>query len=80
MANLEPTIVPHLWHDKDAQEAAEFYVSIFPNSRMTNIAPLGDTPSGDTHAISFELWGQPFMAINGGCWPLHQPLLRHINR
>jgi predicted 3-demethylubiquinone-9 3-methyltransferase (glyoxalase superfamily) len=59
-------IVSHLWFDKEAKEAAEFYVSIFPNSRIKNVAVLHDTPSGDTDVVSFELSGQPFMAISAG--------------
>ena len=59
-------IIPHLWFDKEAREAAEFYVSIFPNSKITNITTLHDTPSGDTDSVTFELAGQPFMAISAG--------------
>lgn len=59
-------IVPHLWFDKEAKEAAEFYASIFPNSRVTNVTTLHDTPSGDVDVVSFELSGQPFMAISAG--------------
>lgn len=59
-------IVPHLWYDKEAQEAAEYYASIFPDSKLTNVTTLHDTPSGDADLVSFELWGQKFMAINGG--------------
>jgi predicted 3-demethylubiquinone-9 3-methyltransferase (glyoxalase superfamily) len=59
-------IVPHLWFDKEAQEAAEFYASIFPDSKVTNVTTLHDTPSGDSQVVSFELFGQPFMAISAG--------------
>lgn len=63
-------IVPHLWFDKEVKEAAEFYVSIFPNSKINSIKTLhntpSDTPSGDTDVVSFELNGQPFMAISAG--------------
>jgi predicted 3-demethylubiquinone-9 3-methyltransferase (glyoxalase superfamily) len=59
-------IVPHLWYDKEAKDAAEFYVSIFPDSKITNVTTLHDTPSGDADIVSFELWGQPFMAISAG--------------
>jgi predicted 3-demethylubiquinone-9 3-methyltransferase (glyoxalase superfamily) len=47
-------------------EAAEFYSSTFPKSRVTNVATIYDTPSGETDIVSFELWGQPFMAISAG--------------
>jgi predicted 3-demethylubiquinone-9 3-methyltransferase (glyoxalase superfamily) len=60
------TIVPHLWYDKEAKEAAEFYVSIFPDSKITNVTVLSDTPSGDSVSVSFEVWGQKFMAISAG--------------
>ncbi len=66
MAKTNQNIVPHLWYDKEATEAAEFYASIFPDSQMTNITTLHDTPSGDAHLVSFELLGQKFMAISAG--------------
>lgn len=59
-------IVPHLWYDKEAKAAAEYYVSVFPNSKINNITTLHDTPSGDADVVSFELNGQPFMAISAG--------------
>ena len=59
-------ITPHLWFDKEAQEAAEFYTSLFPDSKVTNITTLHDTPSGDSDIVSFELAGQSFMAISAG--------------
>lgn len=59
-------IAPHLWFDKEALEAAEFYVSIFPNSRLGYVNTLRDTPSGDSEVVSFELVGQPFNAISAG--------------
>jgi predicted 3-demethylubiquinone-9 3-methyltransferase (glyoxalase superfamily) len=59
-------ISPHLWFDKEAKEAAEFYCSIFPDSKVTNMTTLRDTPSGDVDTVSFELWGQKFMAISAG--------------
>ncbi len=66
MTNTIQKISPHLWFDKEAKEAAEFYASIFPNSKMTNITTLHNTPSGDVDTVSFELWGQKFMAISAG--------------
>jgi predicted 3-demethylubiquinone-9 3-methyltransferase (glyoxalase superfamily) len=59
-------ITPHLWFDKEAREAAEFYTSLFPDSKVTNITTLHDTPSGDSDIVSFELAGQSFMAISAG--------------
>ena len=66
MAKIGQKIVPHLWFDREAREAAEFYVSVFPDSRVTNVTTLRDTPSGDCDVVSFELAGQPFMAISAG--------------
>ncbi|SEQ70683.1 Glyoxalase superfamily enzyme, possibly 3-demethylubiquinone-9 3-methyltransferase [Virgibacillus subterraneus] len=66
MTKTHQSIVPHLWYDKDAKEAAAFYASIFPESRITSVTPLDDTPSGDSHLVSFELWGQKFLSINAG--------------
>lgn len=59
-------ITPHLWFDKEAREAAEFYASIFPNSKVTNVTSLHSTPSGDVDVVSFELFGHPFMALSAG--------------
>lgn len=59
-------ITPHLWYDKEAKEAAAFYVSLFPGSRVTNVTTLHDTPSGDCDVVSFNLASQPFMAISAG--------------
>lgn len=66
MATIKQKIVPHLWYDKEAKEAAEFYCSIFPDSKITNVTTLQDTPSGDCDIVSFELSKQPFMAISAG--------------
>jgi predicted 3-demethylubiquinone-9 3-methyltransferase (glyoxalase superfamily) len=59
-------IIPHLWYDTEAREAAEFYTSLFPDSVVTNIRTIHDTPSGDCDIVSFSLWGHPFMAISAG--------------
>jgi predicted 3-demethylubiquinone-9 3-methyltransferase (glyoxalase superfamily) len=59
-------IIPHLWFDKKAKEAAQFYTSIFPDSRINNITVLRDTPSGDGDAVYFELWKQKFVAFSAG--------------
>ncbi len=59
-------IIPHLWYDKEAKEAAEFYTALFPNSKITNVTTLHDTPSGDCDIVSFSLWGYSFMAISAG--------------
>lgn len=59
-------ITPHLWFDKEAREAAQFYCSVFPNSKITSVRTLRDTPSGNCDVVAFELNGQPFMAISAG--------------
>ena len=60
------TITPHLWFDTQAKEAAEFYSTVFPDSSVTNVSTLHDTPSGDCDIVSFRVWGQDFMAISAG--------------
>ncbi|MFN3391295.1 MAG: VOC family protein [Meiothermus ruber] len=59
-------IVPNLWFDKEAEEAARFYCDAIPGSRINSLVVLRDTPSGDCDLVSFELAGQPFMAISAG--------------
>ncbi|MFZ7127865.1 MAG: VOC family protein [Desulfobacterales bacterium] len=61
-------ITPHLWFDKEADEAARFYTSIFPDSKITNTTTIREvpTPTGDCDIISFELNGLSFTAINAG--------------
>src|SRR4051794_10816392 len=59
-------ILPHLWFDKEAKEAAEFYTSIFPRSRITHVTTLRDTPSGDCDVVSFELAEFKLMSISAG--------------
>ena len=59
-------IVPHLWFDTQAKEATEFYVSLFPDSEITSLTVLHDTPSGDCDSLRFKLWGQEFMSISAG--------------
>ncbi|MEQ1946623.1 MAG: VOC family protein [Bryobacteraceae bacterium] len=59
-------ITPHLWFDKHAKEAAELYASLFPDSAITSVKTLRDTPSGDCDIVSFRLAGQSFMAIGAG--------------
>jgi predicted 3-demethylubiquinone-9 3-methyltransferase (glyoxalase superfamily) len=63
-------IVPHLWYAKEAEEAARFYTSIFPNSRIERLTEMPtDTPSGpagSVKVVEFTIAGQPFMAITAG--------------
>ncbi len=59
-------IIPHLWFDKEAKEATNFYASLFPDSKVENVTTLPGTPSGDTDIVTFKLAGQSFMAISAG--------------
>ena len=62
-------ITPSLWFDGLAQAAAEFYCSVFPNSRITSIAhypPGSPGEVGSVMTVAWELDGQPFLGINGG--------------
>ncbi|MEI9889937.1 MAG: VOC family protein [Caulobacteraceae bacterium] len=64
-----PQISPFLWFDGAAEEAARFYVAIFPNSRITGVVLNGETspgPTGLVMLVNFELDGQPVTALNGG--------------
>ena len=64
-----PKITPFLWFDGQAEEAANFYVSVFPNSRNTKVSRYGEAgpgPKGGVMVVAFELDGQPFFALNGG--------------
>jgi predicted 3-demethylubiquinone-9 3-methyltransferase (glyoxalase superfamily) len=60
------TITPHLWFDKEAREAADFYTSLFNDSEIKNTATLHNTPSGTVDLITIELLGQEFRLINAG--------------
>ncbi len=62
-------ITPFLWYDREAEDAARFYVSLFANSRITHVARYGDAgpgPKGSVMVVGFELEGQRFTALNGG--------------
>jgi len=62
-------ITPFLWFDNNAEEAAEFYVSIFKNSKILNVSRYGDAgpgPKGSVMVVNFQLAGQEFTALNGG--------------
>lgn len=70
---LASKISPCLWFDGQAEEAAEFYVSVFENSRITEIARYPEAgqeihgrPAGSVMTVDFELDGQSFIALNGG--------------
>ncbi len=62
-------ITPFLWFDCQAEEAANLYVSLFPDSKLTNVSRYGDgmpLPKGTAMSVTFQLAGQEFMALNGG--------------
>lgn len=62
-------ITPFLWFDTEAEEAANYYVSIFPNSKIVSITRYGEAgprPKGTVLTVLFELDGQQFVALNGG--------------
>ena len=63
---IQQKIRPHLWFDREAKEAAEFYTSIFPDSSVVNSVVMEGTPSGEAEQVEFELMGQKFMAISAG--------------
>src|SRR5919197_4581342 len=62
-------ITPCLWFDTEGEEAAKFYTSVFPRSRIADVTrygPAGPRPEGMVMTVSFELDGQKFLALNGG--------------
>lgn len=62
-------IVTFLWFDNQAEAAARFYTSVFPNSKITGISrysEAGPGPAGSVMVVTFELDGQEYMALNGG--------------
>jgi predicted 3-demethylubiquinone-9 3-methyltransferase (glyoxalase superfamily) len=62
-------ITPFLWFDRQAEEAARFYVSIFGDSKILNVTRYGAAgpgPAGSVMSVTFQLAGQRFMALNGG--------------
>jgi predicted 3-demethylubiquinone-9 3-methyltransferase (glyoxalase superfamily) len=63
-----PRIAPFLWFDSNAEEAVDFYISVFKNSRRLEVMPTSEEINGPSKVltISFELDGQKFMALNGG--------------
>src|SRR5699024_1691567 len=73
-ASLPQKIFPHLWYSQQAEEAAAFYASIFPDSRVERVTPLMSEspcgPPGSVKVVDFTLLGQRFQAISAG--PHHE--------
>jgi predicted 3-demethylubiquinone-9 3-methyltransferase (glyoxalase superfamily) len=73
-----PKITPFLWFDCKAEEAANFYVSIFKNSKIENVTRYGDAgpgPKGSVMIVGFQLEGQKFTALNGGPHYIFSPAI-----
>lgn len=68
-------ITPHLWFNTEAKEATALYASLFPNSKVTSVRTITDTPSGDCDIVSFQLLGQEFVAISAGPYFKFNPAL-----
>jgi predicted 3-demethylubiquinone-9 3-methyltransferase (glyoxalase superfamily) len=73
MSLEKPRITPMLWFDTQAEEAARYYTTVFPNSRITltthytaESSEASGQPAGGVMTVAFELDGQPFVALNGG--------------
>jgi predicted 3-demethylubiquinone-9 3-methyltransferase (glyoxalase superfamily) len=69
LALPEDKITPFLWFDQNAEEAANFYVSLFADAKIVDVArwgPGAPYPEGSTMSASFELFGRPYIAFNGG--------------
>jgi predicted 3-demethylubiquinone-9 3-methyltransferase (glyoxalase superfamily) len=70
MVKATPKIFPHFWYAKEAEEAAKFYASIFPDSRVDRVTPLmSESPSGppgSVKVVDFTLFGQRFLAMSAG--------------
>lgn len=71
--SVSQRIAPCLWFDDQAEEAAAFYTSVFPNSKIVKVSRYGEAgreihgrPAGSVMTVAFELDGQPFTALNGG--------------
>src|SRR3954469_20617274 len=66
---MQQRIKPNLWFDTEAEEAAAFYTSVFPNSRVVNVmryTEAGPRPAGSVMTVEFVLDGERFLGINGG--------------
>ena len=66
---MAKSLTPCLWFDREAEDAAKFYTSVFPNSKIVSTSYFGEAGPRDDDlvlTVEFELDGQPFVALNGG--------------
>ena len=66
---MQPKIIPNLWFDTEAEDAAQFYTSVFPESRIIGVTRYGEAgprEAGSVMTVEWELEGQRFVGINGG--------------
>lgn len=71
-------IIPHLWFEKDAEEAAEFYMSLFKDAKWIDKTFIKDTPSGTAYTITIELGGQEFILLYGGPYVTFNPSISFL--
>lgn len=71
-------IVPHLWFDKEAEEAAQFYMSVFEDSKLIDRTILNNTPSGTADMLTIELAGQEFILLSAGPYFKFTPAISFI--
>lgn len=68
-------IIPHLWFNTEAQEAAHLYTSLFPDSHINTTTVIPDTPSGNAEIVTYTLAGEEYMAISAGPYFTFNPLI-----
>lgn len=69
MAKIDPKVIPFLWMDDTAEEAANFYVTLFPESQILRVRHTGEAgpgPKGRVLSVDFTIAGQTLVALNGG--------------
>jgi predicted 3-demethylubiquinone-9 3-methyltransferase (glyoxalase superfamily) len=76
-------ITPFLWFNSQAEEAANFYVSVFKNAKIVKVVHYGEAgprPKGSVMTVVFELDGQEFIALNGGPYYTFTPAISFLVR
>jgi len=71
-------ITPHIWYEKEARAAAELYASVIPESRVTGVSTIDDTPSGTVEMVSLQLGGQPFEFLAAGPFAAPNPSISFL--